>query len=165
VAIIETVRKRRTWGRYLFCCCCCCCTSEGSLLGLTSKAAALPANASAAAPQPSSTLYAAYVNTHTHTHTHTIHRRHRCRARLKIGISINRDRPPSPRTMPHVTVRQSFRSLRRAVIACTATEYSARIIVLCICVRRRLLARPPQQATGESGARAREPATTNKGES
>jgi len=109
-AIIETGRKRRTRGRYLLCCCC---TSEGSSLGLTSKAAALPANASAAAPQPSSTLYAAYVDRCATPHATVL-------GKLEYQ-STETTTPSHPAAGPHVAVRQSlFRSRRRAVIAATA---------------------------------------------
>jgi len=151
-AIIETGRKRRTLGRYLLCCCCCCCwTSEGSSLGLTSKAAALPANASAAAPQPSSTLYADRCATPRSIR----HRCHRRRAR-QIGISINRDHPFAPRrrtTRPSIISLTSSGRHRRH---CSVYAYN---VYVCIVV-----VSGPTTAIG-NGRGQRAPATTNKAES
>jgi len=151
-AIIEMGRKRRTRGRYLFFCCCC--TSEGSSLGLTSKASALPANASAATPQPSSTLYAAYVDC--------------CFTPIRNpppllppcspNWNINQPRPP-PRTLPQGHTSPSVNHFAHVVVPSSPALQYTRIICMCVVV-----VSGPITATG-NGRGQRAPATTNKAES
>lgn len=116
-AIVETGRKRRAFGT--------CSTSaasssggasEGSSLGLTTKAAALPANASAAPyhgrRQPFTPC------TSTVSTLYAILYYHRYRRDSQIGISINRDHLFIPslkttRRRPSIISLTSSRSHRR----------------------------------------------------
>lgn len=143
-AIIETGRKRLTRGRYLLCCCCCC-TSEGSSLGLTSKASALPANASAATPQPSSTLYAAYVDRYSTPTRNPPPLPPLC----SLNWNINQPRPP-PRTPPQGHTSPSVNHFAHVVVPSSAALQCTHIICMCI-----VIVFGPTTATGnERGQRA-----------